>query len=93
MWLLKFLQEPDGKPSMTRLISFFSVGSILIAFLGLNISSLIKNGGFIDFGANAVAIVLIAMGAKVAHSVFKDKSSAPVGKGAEEGKSTDGETK
>ncbi len=76
MWLLKFLQETDGKPSMTRLLSVSAVWSVLAVFIALNVSSLIKSGGFIDLGTNALGLVLVAMGAKVAHSVFKDKSSS-----------------
>lgn len=78
MWLLKFLQEPDGKPSITRLLTLGSVGSVLGVFLTLNISSVIKNGGFIDIGQNSLGIILIALGAKVTHSVFKDKTDAKV---------------
>lgn len=84
MWLLKFLQEPDGKPSITRLLTLVSVGSVLGVFLAMNISSIVKNGGFIDIGQNSLGIILIALGAKVTHSVFKDKTAAKAASDAAE---------
>lgn len=71
-----FRARNGEKISITRVMSFMVVITILAIFVAWNIKSMIKGGGLISLGVNEVSLLAIAMGAKVAQNIFGEKVPA-----------------
>lgn len=76
--LLKMVSKDQTVSSM-RIATLTSVFTILGVFIAHNVMSILKlgsyssgNGGFIDFPANSVMIILIALGAKLGQHVSEN---------------------
>jgi len=67
----------DGSISTTRVITFITALTVLGIYIAQNVMAMIKCGGYADFPANSVMVLLVVMGAKVSQSVFGEKNPAP----------------
>jgi uncharacterized protein (UPF0333 family) len=74
-----FSARKEGKVSMTRILSFLVVVTILVIFVAWTIKAMVKGGTLVSLGLNEVYLLAIAMGAKVTQSIFGEKTPASVG--------------
>jgi uncharacterized membrane protein len=70
-----FSARKGDKTSITRVMSFLVVVTILTVFVAWNVKAMIKGGTLISLGLNEVYLLAIAMGAKVAQNIFGEKAS------------------
>jgi hypothetical protein len=75
-----FSARKGEKVSMTRILSFLVVVTILTVFVAWNVRAMVKGGTLVSLGLNEVYLLAIAMGAKVTQSIFGEKPS-PVSTG------------
>lgn len=62
--LMSVLKDKDGKISMMRVTSLFTVVSILGVFIAHNIVSMVNGGGFVCMGVQEAGLVGLVLGAK-----------------------------
>lgn len=70
-----FRARNGEKVSITRVMSFMVVVTILAVFVAWNIKVMIKGGTLVSLGVNEVYLLAIAMGAKVAQNIFGEKAA------------------
>jgi hypothetical protein len=70
-----FRARNGEKVSLTRVLSFMVVVTILAVFVAWNINAMIKGESLVSLGVNEVYLLAIAMGAKVAQNIFGEKPS------------------
>lgn len=71
--MLSLFKGPDGKISMMRTLSFIVCGVILSVFVGHNVVSMIKGGGFVSLGFEEASIISLTLGAKAAQAFAEPK--------------------
>jgi hypothetical protein len=65
--------DPDGKVSMMRLMSFVVCVVIMAIFAAHNIVSMAKGGGFVSLGPSEALLIAGVLGAKAAQAFSENK--------------------